>query len=183
MATFHLNQPLILLSLFTTTLFTLYPVSLTSTLHEQGTTNTTHLHFYLHDKLSGSNPSAVRVAGLHPNANSLSFGDVIVIDDPLTKEPDLNSTLIGKAQGFYTHVSKEDLTLLMVVSLVFSEGRFNGSTLTVIGRNSVLEKVREFPIVGGSGAFRGARGWVLDQTYTADPRTGDGIFEFDVYVM
>lgn len=181
METFRLNQPLIFLSLFTISSF--YPVSLTSTLNEQDTTNATHLHFYLHDTLSGSNPSAVRVAGLHPNANSLSFGDIVIFDDPLTKEPDLNSTLIGRAQGFYTHVSKEDLTLMMVVNLVFFEKGFKGSTLAMMGRNSVLQKVREFPIVGGSGVFRGATGWVLDQTYTADPRTGDGIFEFDVFVM
>ncbi|KAJ4750897.1 Dirigent protein [Rhynchospora pubera] len=182
MATFVLNHPLISL-LFMTTLFSHYPASLASTLTEQDNTTTTHLHFYLHDTLSGSNPSAVRVAGLNPNATSLSFGDIVIFDDPLTKEPDLNSTLVGRGQGYYTHVSKEDLTLMMVVNLVFLEGRFNGSTLSVIGRNSVLNKVREFPIVGGTGAFRGATGWVLDQTYSVDPRTGDGIFEFDVFLV
>jgi hypothetical protein len=31
--------------------------------------------------------------------------------------------------------------------------------------------------------FRGASGSVLDQTYIADPHTGDGIFEFDIFVM
>jgi Dirigent-like protein len=72
---------------------------------------------------------------------------------------------------------------MMVVNLVFLEGRFNGSTLIVLGRNSVLERVREFPILGGSGVFRGASGWVLDQTYIADPHTGNGVFKFDIFVM
>lgn len=55
-------------------------------------------------------------------------------------------------------MSKEDLRLMMVLNLVFLEGRFNGSTLALMGRNSVLEEVREFSIIGGSVVFRGARG-------------------------
>ncbi|TYJ40561.1 hypothetical protein E1A91_A04G149000v1 [Gossypium mustelinum] len=53
-----------------------------------------HLHFYLHDVLSGKNVTAIRVVDGKPSTNSSSqfiFGDVYVIDDPLTIEPDINS--------------------------------------------------------------------------------------------
>ncbi|KAJ3669245.1 hypothetical protein LUZ60_011195 [Juncus effusus] len=167
------NSPL--LSLFITTLLSLHSLSISSP-------ETTHLHFYLHDTLSGPHPSAVRVTD--PNSTlSLSFGDIVVFDDPLTKQPNLNSTIIGRAQGYYAHISKEDFTLMMVMNLIFLEGKFNGSSLQVIGKNSILEKVREFPILGGSGLFRGSRGWVLDKTYSVDPNTGDGIFEFNVFII
>ncbi|KAF5764409.1 putative dirigent protein [Helianthus annuus] len=48
----------------------------------------THLHFYLHDTISGDNPTAVLVA--KPNntvvqeGNPIPFGAVYVFDDPLT---------------------------------------------------------------------------------------------------
>ncbi|XP_020114229.1 dirigent protein 22-like [Ananas comosus] len=147
----------------------------------------THLHFYLHDTLSGPRPSAVRVAGLSPKnataTTSLGFGDIVVIDDPLTEGPSISSALVGRAQGFYVHASTEGIALEMVVNLVLLRGEYNGSTLVVVGRNAVLEMTREFAVVGGSGSFRLARGWVVDKTYAVDPKTGDGIFEFDVYVQ
>lgn len=51
------------------------------------------------------------------------------------------------------------------------------------GRNMVLSAVREMPIVGGSGAFRFARGYAQAKTHTLDAKTGDAVVEFNVYVF
>ncbi|XP_061954917.1 dirigent protein 22-like [Populus nigra] len=143
-----------------------------------------HLHFYFHDIVSGKNPTAVRIARADmTNTSSTGFGMVAMIDDPLTMTPELSSKLVGRAQGFYASASQNDVGLLMTMNFVFMEGKFNGSTLSVLGRNSVLSTVREMPIVGGSGLFRFARGYAQASTHMFDRTTGDAVVEYNVYVF
>ena len=47
----------------------------------------------------------------------------------------------------------------MVMNFAFMEGKYNGSNLSVLGRNRIFSEVREMPIVDGSGLFRFARGY------------------------
>lgn len=108
---------------------------------------------------------------------------VAMIDDPLTMRPELSSKLVGRAQGIYASASQNDLGLLMTMNFAFMEGKYNGSTLSVLGRNSVLSTVREMPIVGGSGLFRFARGYAQASTHTFDIKTGDAVVEYNVYVF
>ena len=143
-----------------------------------------HLHFYFHDILSGPKPSAVRVAqAAMTNTSSTSFGAVSVIDDALTILPDNSSKVVGRAQGIYASASQSEIGLLMVLNFAFIEGEYNGSTLSVLGRNSILSTVRELPIVGGSGVFRFARGYAHAKTYTFDTKTGDAVVEYNVYAL
>ncbi|KAI9077285.1 hypothetical protein K1719_028485 [Acacia pycnantha] len=143
----------------------------------------THLHFYFHDIVSGRKPSAVKVAeALMTNTSSTNFGLEAVVDDPLTTGPELGSKLVGKAQGIYASAAQDDQALLMVLNLVFTGGKYNGSYLSLLGRNTV-RTVREMPIVGGSGLFRFARGFAQGKTYTFDPKTGDAVVEYNVYVF
>ncbi|KAK1397659.1 dirigent protein 21-like [Heracleum sosnowskyi] len=143
-----------------------------------------HLHFYFHDIVSGRNPTAVRVASAAmTNTSSTFFGLVQVMDDPLTVGPELSSKQVGRAQGIYSSASINDLGLLMVLNYVFTEGKYNGSTLSILGRNAALSTVREMPVVGGSGLFRFARGYAQAKTYFFDPKTGDAVVEYNVYVF
>ncbi|KAK1288070.1 hypothetical protein QJS10_CPB19g00041 [Acorus calamus] len=144
----------------------------------------THLHFYFHDIVSGPNPTAVQVVSSKLTIETLtSFGTVVMIDDPLTEGPDPGSKLIGRAQGTYSFASKEDVGLQMVLNYVFVDGEYNGSSLAMLGRNSVLSDVREMAIVGGTGVFRFARGYALAKTYQFNLLTGDAIVEYDVFVV
>lgn len=141
----------------------------------------THIHFFWHDILTGPNRSAAIV--VPPRSNSSTFfGVVCAIDDPLTIGPDLSSGIIGRAQGLYAPTSQEESALLMAMNLVFMEGEYKGSTLTVLGRNPIFMKVREIPVIAGTGAFRFARGYVLLRTYQFNTKTGDAVVEYDVYV-
>jgi hypothetical protein len=129
----------------------------------------THLHFYFHDIVSGPKPTAVQVAhAAMTNTSSTGFGFVVVLDDPLTILPENTSKVVGRAQGIYASASQSEIGLLMVLNYVFIEGKYNGSSLSVLGRNTILSKVREMPIVGGSGVFRFARGYAQARTYTFD---------------
>ncbi|WCJ34065.1 Disease resistance-responsive (dirigent-like protein) family protein [Euphorbia peplus] len=144
----------------------------------------THLHFYFHDILSGRNPTAVPVANATMTSKSLSaFGLMMMMDDALTAGPNMSSQLLGKAQGIYASASQTEVSFLMVMNFAFSHGKYNGSNLSVLGRNSVFSGVREMPVVGGSGVFRFARGYALAKTHYLDFKTGDAVVEYNVYVF
>ncbi|CAH9094622.1 unnamed protein product [Cuscuta europaea] len=143
-----------------------------------------HLHFFWHDILSGPKPTSIRV--IQPaniSSANFRFGMTNIIDNPLTIGPELKSKCVGRAQGIYASACQEELGFLMVMNLAFIEGKYNGSTLTVLGRNPALENVREMSIVGGSGLFRFARGYVLARTQMLNLKTGDATVEYDAYVL
>ncbi|MBA0742838.1 hypothetical protein Gogos_015853, partial [Gossypium gossypioides] len=131
-----------------------------------------HLHFYFHDVVTGKNVTAVRVAKAPTTTKSSPFGAVAVMDDPLTISPDIGSKLVGKAQGIYALASQTEASLLMAFNFAFVEGKYNGSNLSVLGRNPVFSAVREMPVIGGSGVFRFARGYTEAKTRTFDLKTG-----------
>ncbi|RLM98391.1 hypothetical protein C2845_PM06G12090 [Panicum miliaceum] len=144
----------------------------------------THIRVYWHDVVSGPDPTAVQVArAAATNASKTFFGAVVVIDDPLTEGPGLGSSrLLGRAQGAYVGAGKGALALLMAMNFVFQAGTYNGSSVTIMGRNEVFTAVREMPIVGGTGVFRMARGYAQARTHTLDLKTGDATVEYNLYI-
>lgn len=143
-----------------------------------------HFKFYWHDIVGGSKPTSVAVVPPSLKLNTTTaFGLVNMIDNPLTLGPELSSKLVGKAQGFYASASQSELDLLMAMNFAFSDGKYNGSTITILGRNCVFNKVREMPVIGGSGLFRFARGYAEARTHWFDFKSGDATVEYNVYVM
>uniref|UniRef100_I1R016 Dirigent protein n=1 Tax=Oryza glaberrima TaxID=4538 RepID=I1R016_ORYGL len=118
----------------------------------------THLHFYFHDKL-------------------------YVMDDALTEGPEPESQPVGWAQGMYMSTGLAKLGLLQVMNLVFTHGPYNGSVVTVLGRNGPFGNVREMPVIGGTGTFRFSRGYAQLKTHTLDLKKNDAIVEYNVYIM
>ncbi|CAN1133717.1 Dirigent protein 20 [Linum perenne] len=148
----------------------------------------THLKFYFHDIVSGPNPTALPVVrsestNASSSASRSAFGLVVMMDDPLTVGPNLTSKLVGRAQGIYASASQSELSFLMVLNFAFKEGKYNGSNLSVLGRNNPFSGVREMPVVGGSGAFRFARGYAQARTHWIDLKSGDAVVEYNVYVF
>uniref|UniRef100_A0A803MYF0 Dirigent protein n=2 Tax=Chenopodium quinoa TaxID=63459 RepID=A0A803MYF0_CHEQI len=139
-----------------------------------------HLHFFFQDIVSGKRPTAVQIASPNHRYGS-NFGDMFMADDPLTVRADRRSKIIGRAQGVYGFASQENVALLMAINYVFTKGKYNGSSITIIGRNPPMQKVREMPIVGGTGLFRFARGYALAHTVWSNPQ-GDASVEYHVYV-
>ncbi|CAN4123521.1 unnamed protein product [Withania somnifera] len=143
----------------------------------------TKLHFYFHDIVGGRNPTAIPVAQANSTSHSpTAFGQLAVLDDRLTIGPEINSTTIGRAQGIVGAASLEEFSLLMSLNFVFTNGKYNGSTLSLLGRNTILNEYREMPIVGGSGVFRLARGIATAKTHTLS-KNGDAIVEYNVVVL
>ncbi|XVE93809.1 hypothetical protein REPUB_Repub01dG0227100 [Reevesia pubescens] len=143
----------------------------------------TNLQFYFHDIISGKNPSAIRVAQASDTEKSPTlFGALLMADDPLTESPDPNSKLLGRAHGLYGSAGQTELGLIMAMSFCFTDGIYNGSSISILGKNSALSPVREMPIVGGTGLFRLARGYALAKTHWFDT-TGNAIVGYNVTII
>ncbi|CAA0829919.1 Dirigent protein 23 [Striga hermonthica] len=138
----------------------------------------TNLEFYFHDTFSGRNPTAVPIARPKKQFSTL-FGTLVMIDDPLTEGPDIGSKAVGRAQGMYGGSDLETMSLTMALNFVFNE---DGSTLSMLGRNPVMEKVREMPIIGGTGKFLMANGFALASTVSANAQ-GDAVVHYNVTVF
>ncbi|KAJ0969031.1 hypothetical protein J5N97_021908 [Dioscorea zingiberensis] len=155
--------------------------------HYLGKEKVTQLHFFLHDTISGDNPSAVLVAQRNGtkvgNGSPGQFGEVYVVDDPLTESPDPNSKVVGHAQGLYVFAGRKELLLVFAVDFGFTSGEFNGSSISVLSRNPIMETDREVAVVGGRGKFRMARGFANLHTYSFNTTSGDAVVEYNVTVF
>ncbi|KAL3628667.1 hypothetical protein CASFOL_028029 [Castilleja foliolosa] len=129
-------------------------------------TKVTKIRVYLQDTLNTSQPVA--------------YGDVFAIQNQLTVGPDPKSTLLGRSQGTFAFTTPEaSYDLHISIVYIFTSGKYNGSTVVAVGRNNVPQSVREFPIVGGTGAFKLARGIVTGSTYSTNPPT----FIYDLEII
>ncbi|KAK7349742.1 hypothetical protein VNO77_07368 [Canavalia gladiata] len=141
-----------------------------------------HFRFYFHETFSGSNATTVTVVPPIPKYNSTtSFGMVGIMDNALTVGPERSSKIVGSVEGMFAGTSQTELNLLVILNFALTEGKYNGSTIAVLGRNPVAEKVRQMPVIGGSGVFRFVRGYVEVRTVFLDLQTRSTI-QYDFYV-
>ncbi|XP_020196130.1 dirigent protein 21-like [Aegilops tauschii subsp. strangulata] len=148
----------------------------------------TKFKVYFHDVLAGKSPTAIRIAqAASTNSSSTFFGAVVAIDDPLTTGPAVTGSAkskdeVGRAQGSYTFADQATFGLLMNMNFVFTAGDYKGSSLTIYGRNEVLSAVREMSIIGGTGKFRMARGYVEASTVDSGAKSGETVVEYTIHV-
>ncbi|CAI0408012.1 unnamed protein product [Linum tenue] len=148
-----------------------------------GPESVTNLQFYFHDLPGGKNPTAVQVVKPASSGTSINsfFGAVVMADDPLTESADRSSKVIGRAQGMYAAAGRSEISLLMSMSYGFTDGDYDGSSLSIVGRNRAVDPTRELPVLGGTGVFRMARGYAVIKTVSANAR-GDAVVHYNVTV-
>ncbi|KAM5550006.1 dirigent protein 22-like [Rosa sericea] len=90
----------------------------------------TRLHFYFHDIVSGQAQTTVMVVSPAKTVkpSPTLFGQVNMFDNPLTKGPELTSKLLGRAQGLYGFASQVDISLLVAMTFIVTNGRHDGSS-------------------------------------------------------
>ncbi|XP_057518019.1 dirigent protein 23-like [Amaranthus tricolor] len=148
--------------------------------HEQKTV----LQFYFHDNQTGDFTTVALIAQpIEPTSSVSSFGRLFMVDDPLTDGPDPNSKLVGRAQGFYGSASQTGVSYMMSLTYGFVDGIYNGSSVVMLGRNTIADSVRELPVVGGTGLFRMARGYALAQTYSHNSTARNAIVGYNVTII
>ncbi|KAH6832909.1 hypothetical protein C2S53_000452 [Perilla frutescens var. hirtella] len=149
----------------------------------RGNENITKLHFYVHDVRAGPNATLYGVASSSITASSTtSFGQINVFDDRVTAEPDINSEEVARAQGLTTSSDLQIRAVTMNLNFFLKSGEFNGSTISIAGRNQVGDPQRELSVVGGAGAFRYARGYAITSTYSNDVEANYSVLEYTIYV-
>ncbi|KAK7290672.1 hypothetical protein RIF29_05256 [Crotalaria pallida] len=141
----------------------------------------THLHFYYHDIRNDKNPTVVQIIDTPKNVPN-GFGTTFVMDDAMTEGPELSSKEIGRAQGLFGLASLHDLGMAMLTNFVFSEGKYAGSTLSMLGRNPISEQNREMPIVGGTGVFRFATGYAVANSVTSISTQEHFVVEYNITI-
>ncbi|KAK6135541.1 hypothetical protein DH2020_030712 [Rehmannia glutinosa] len=150
---------------------------------DQSKETRTKLHFYFHDNSAGEHRSVWVVAQSEITPTSPThFGLIYMVDNLMTVGPDPCSQVLGRAQGSPGFADLHNTAFAMGLNFVFTEGKYKGSTISVLGRNPITEKVRELPIVGGTGVFRMARGIAITSTYFLDEATNNVILEYTLYV-
>ncbi|KAL8089940.1 dirigent protein 22-like [Apium graveolens] len=146
----------------------------------------TKLRVFLHEKGNGNgiNQTAYVVAqsNISSTSNS-SFGFVSMIDDILREGAEPDSPIVGRAQGLMGSCSLEETTLIMSFTFVFTTGKYNGSSISILGRNPLPNEYRELPIVGGSGVFRLARGVITTRTIMFNVTSLYIIAEYELLVF
>ncbi|KAG6421564.1 hypothetical protein SASPL_118121 [Salvia splendens] len=134
------------------------------------------LHFFVHDlTVNHPNTTTYDVAQASITANSpTGFGTVRVVDDLITEDSDASSRPLARMQGMVAKSGLTTLAITMNVNIIFTEGQFAGSTLTILGRNEMSNATRELVVAGGTGVFRFASGYAIQSTHS---------FGFEVVVL
>lgn len=120
----------------------------------------TQLRFYIKEDFTGPDPTGVVIAqAASTNSSSTQFGLTYTFDNPLTLDLENTTDVVGRSQGFFSLTSKETLSATVLMTLIFNEEKFNGSSLVVAGRVDSADGLREIPVIGGSGVFKFATGY------------------------
>ncbi|CAN6222130.1 unnamed protein product [Urochloa humidicola] len=145
-----------------------------------------HLHLFMHDGYTGPRPTAVQIVngtGAPVMSGGVRFGDTVVMDDVLTEGPSRGSRPVGRAQGTYVTASMEAGRPAMLLSMnvvLTNYAGYTGSTVAVMGRNDITAAVRELAVVGGTGRFRMATGYVLWKMASWTGKSA--VLELDIYL-
>lgn len=130
------------------------------------------LSFFMHDIFGGSDS--------HPSAR-------VVIDDKLTEGQELDSGVVGRAQGFYAASSLDgsSQSILVTVLLHGHDGGVVEDSISLFGVHRTASPKSEVAVIGGTGKYENARGYAaLETLLKEDCHTTDGvdtILRFNLY--
>ncbi|EYU43119.1 hypothetical protein ABFS82_08G115900 [Erythranthe guttata] len=143
----------------------------------------TKMAFYFQDYSGGPNATVIEITG-QPNGllSFTKFGAIFCTDDPITEGFDESSAQIARAQGLYVTSALDGSNTHVLISIVFTNNEYRGSTLEVQGTSAQFERVREVAVVGGTGIFRLARGYATFETLHYDHALHYAVIQCNVTV-
>ncbi|KAL4555556.1 hypothetical protein LXL04_038178 [Taraxacum kok-saghyz] len=144
---------------------------------ELGELKRSSMTLYFQDYFGGPNATMKPVTFSADAWSFKQFGTIFCTDDPITVTMDQGSAEIGRAQGIYVTSALDGSNSHVLISLVFTNKEFGGSTLEVQGASKQFERVREVAVVGGTGKFRLARGYATFETVHLDLSLSYSIIE------
>lgn len=118
------------------------------------------LVLFYHDHImvgkDGRNASSVAIANTTLLGN-FQMGEMIIFDDPVTRDRNLTSDVVAKARGLYFYDAKKGYDAWFAFTLIFNSSEHKGS-INIMGADPLGEKTRDLSVVGGTGDFFMTRG-------------------------
>lgn len=143
----------------------------------------TNMVVYFQDYVGVPNATGIPFADIPGKLwTFISFGTVYCTDDPLTEGIDRDSAPVGRGQGLYVTSALDGSSLLVLVSILFTNKKYKGSTLQIQGTSRIFEKYREVSVVSGTGKFRFARGYATFETVLVDSANGYSVIQCNITV-
>jgi hypothetical protein len=157
----------------------LLPVARGYAAGEQGLT---HIHMYMHEATAGPNATVIAVVPSWPGGNT-TFGMIDLLDSQLRDGPDpSNSSLLGRFQGIVAYAGLvAPPGMQSAISFVFTAGEHAGSMLVMVGTVLSFEADYERAVVGGTGAFRLARGYCV-MRIVSNPTPESTVYEVNLFL-
>ncbi|KAL2329684.1 hypothetical protein Fmac_017265 [Flemingia macrophylla] len=146
--------------------------------------------------VTGGNNQPFVTAGNLPagfTIQKLMFGSVTVVDDQLTEGHELDSAVIGRAQGFYLASSLDGSSQTIVLTVLVHGGEHDQQhhggvedSISLFGVHRTASDESQIAVIGGTGKYENARGYAaLETLLKEDQHTTDGvdtILHFNIYL-
>lgn len=136
---------------------------------------------YVHEA-RGPGATLLAAAGTgQTDLTKIGFGSFLVFDNEIREGPDKRTLLIGRERGSGPISDLQGKQGIQLIStMVFNrESRYNG-TLTFQGFVGGPEPSTELVLMGGTGDFRGAKGYAIVDTLKASPL--EVVFRWNIYL-
>ncbi|KAJ8633223.1 hypothetical protein MRB53_026559 [Persea americana] len=95
---------------------------------------------------------------------------------------DRRSKQIGRAQGIYVNSALDASDLHLLFSIVFTNEKYNGSTIEIQGADRFFLKQREVSVVSRTGCIRFAKGFAVLETVYLDLANLNAVIRFNVTI-
>ncbi|KAL1567623.1 dirigent protein 22-like [Salvia divinorum] len=140
---------------------------------------------YYHDYAGGPNATTIEIPSSSTGQlNFTKFGAMFCSDDPIYKGIEKDSVPIARGRGIYIISALDGTQAQMLMSVVFINGKYKGSTIEIQGSyGQSLVQISEAAIVGGTGKFRLARGYATFKVVSYDAVTGFSITQSNMTVL
>lgn len=144
--------------------------------------------YYGFETRAGPNVSLLAAAGTgQGNLTAAGWGSFLVFDNTLQEGPAQDSKLVGKHTGTAVATSIEPIFttggVYMVAQFIFGQGsKYNGSTITVIGTVANALFPWELIVPGGTGYFRGCKGYSISSPVDATTVPPVYVFKWDFFL-
>ncbi|KAL3523763.1 hypothetical protein ACH5RR_016597 [Cinchona calisaya] len=142
--------------------------------------------------VNGGNNQPFVTAGQLPaglTVQQLMFGSVTVVDNQITEGRELDSAVLGSAQGFYLASSLDGSSHTLALTALFHGGGDHEivDSVSFFGVHRTASSISHLTIIGGTGKYENAKGYAAIETdlHHEDQHTTDGvetITHFTVYL-
>ncbi|KAL3679999.1 hypothetical protein R1sor_022955 [Riccia sorocarpa] len=100
--------------------------------------------------------------------SALAFGSTLIFDNDVTVGPERDSFLVGRREGVAFMDNFAGTNFYLLFTVIFEHHEKYQGTLQVQG-TEIGHGDREISVIGGTGDFRGARGYSTFHLYTDKP--------------